>query len=69
MLRTESWLVFVTLAAIVSVIIVCDYFVPASVADAFYRTIRHPSFVVPFWLFMLWCLHGQWHRQNGKVEA
>jgi hypothetical protein len=57
------------LFALIAACIATKYFLPGSAADTVQRIIRHPAFVVPFWLFMMWGLFRHYQRQRGGSDA
>jgi hypothetical protein len=61
-------LVGVVLAFLV-VVIACNWFVPKSLADDIQSVMRHPAFVIPFWIFLLWSLHRIYRRQKEEADA
>jgi hypothetical protein len=59
----------VFLIGFVALILACKFFIPSSTASAIERVIRHPAFVLPFWLLLLWSLHRIYRRQKGQVDV
>ena len=67
--RRELWAILGLTFAVVAVLLAAKYIIPSSAAAVVERAASHPAFVVPFWLFTMWGLFSQWHRQNGAANA
>ncbi|MBN9691832.1 MAG: hypothetical protein J0M24_16445 [Verrucomicrobia bacterium] len=64
----ELWVMIGGLAVFIPLIVACDRLVPASIGDSVARVIRHPAFVVPLWLLLLWGLRVRWQRQREEYR-
>ena len=65
----ELWAMIGGLAVFIPLIVACVRLVPASVGDSVARVVRHPAFVVPLWLLLLWELRRRWQRQREDYRA
>ena len=55
--------------AFVLVVIACKWLVSSSVAADIESVMRHPAFVFPFWILLLWSLYRLYRRQKGVADA
>src|SRR5579863_7442358 len=55
--------------AFVVVVIACKWLVPGPVAADIQGVMRHPAFVIPFWILLLWSLYRIYRRQKEQADA
>ena len=65
----ELLIFIVVVLAFVGVVIACKWLVPSSVAADIQGVMRHPAFVIPFWILLLWSLYRIYRRQKGVADA
>jgi hypothetical protein len=65
----ELLIFIVVVLTFVGVVIACKWFVPSSVAVDIQSVMRHPAFVLPFWILLLWSLYRIYRRQKEVTDT
>ena len=65
----ELLIFIIVVLAFVGVVIACKWLVPSSVAADIQSVMRHPAFVIPFWILLLWSLYRIYRRRRGVADA
>jgi hypothetical protein len=55
--------------AFVVVVIASKWLVPRSVDADIQSVMRHPAFVLPLWIFLLWILYRVYCKQKAEADA
>ncbi len=67
---SREFLIFIgVVLAFVIVVIASKWLVPNSVSTDIQSVIRHPAFVIPFWILLLWSLYRLYRKQKGVADA
>src|ERR1700744_1267565 len=65
----ELLISLVTVLAFVGVILACKWLTPNVITADVQHAIRHPAFVIPFWILGLGSLYRIYRRQRREAEA
>jgi hypothetical protein len=67
---SRELLVFIgVVLALVVVIIASKWLVPSSVDSNIQRVMRHPAFVLPLWICLIWSLYRNYRKQKAETDA
>jgi hypothetical protein len=59
----EVLVLILLLLGFVAMVLAGDFLLPHTASVAVQRIIRHPVFVIPFWLIMFWGLFRRWKKE------